>query len=387
MTMAAAFRKTLRSAFQEWLAQADIPTLSHDDDAARFTQRVQWQQTLYDAGWVGLGWPEAYGGHGGDIAERVMIYEELARVGAPAPGGMVGLDVIGPLLLQAGTEKQKQRYIQPLLRGDEVWCQCFSEPQAGSDLAGVRTRATQHGSGFTVSGHKIWTSEAAFAHRGALLVRTNADAPKHRGLSMLIGNMRDPKVTVQPIIGPMGDSEFGEVFFNGLEVPADDLLGTADGGWPLAMATLEFERGPYAVRRTVELAAALDDLVEQFLRSGPSDAQLSAAVGEIGRCVTMIGTLAAQAPTIINRMRHPGAGSESSIDKLLLGQVEHAVFGLALELLGPARVVLGVHAGIDHTRWVSEWFHARSATVYGGSAEIQRNIIADRVMHLPKGRS
>ncbi len=376
-----------RTEFRKWLEDNTIPILAHGDDAARFTQRIEWQTALYDAGWVGLGWPQAYGGHGGDIAERVMIYEELAAAGAPAPGGIVGLDVIGPLLLHAGSEEQKQRYLRPLLRGDEVWCQCFSEPQAGSDLAAVRTRATRRDEAFVVTGHKIWTSEAAFAHRCALLVRTNPEAPKHRGLSLLLGDMRDPRVTVQPIVGPMGDSEFGEVFFDDAVVGADNLLGAVDQGWKLAMTTLEYERGPYAIRRTVELTVALDEVLDDLIDAGRNDVlDHDDARARVGRCVVLIDALAAQAPTIVDRMHTPSAGGESSIDKLLLGQVEHEVFGLALDLLGPDKVMLGEHNGLDHSRWIREWFHARSASVYGGSAEIQRNIIADRVMHLPKGR-
>jgi alkylation response protein AidB-like acyl-CoA dehydrogenase len=373
----------VRAAFRRWLETATPPDLVRDD-RERFAQRIVWQRELFDAGWMGLGWPEEYGGRGGEPADKVMIYEELAAAGAPAPGGIIGLDIAGPLLLVAGSEDQKLRYLPPLIRGDEVWCQCFSEPEAGSDLAAVRTVAVDDAAseGFVVDGHKIWTSEGAFAQRGILLCRTGPVGSRHRGLSLLVVDMATPGVTVRPIVGPMGDSEFGEVYFDGVAVPREDLIGQLDGGWPLAMSTLEFERGPYALRRRIELARALNDVVAECVsRDGMLDDPVT--VARIGRCRALVDVLAAQAPSIMARIAAPSSRGESSLDKLLLAEAEQAVFGTALDLLGPDRMLTG-EDGVGLTRWQTEWFHSRSASVYGGSAEIQRTIISDRLLDLPR---
>jgi alkylation response protein AidB-like acyl-CoA dehydrogenase len=369
----------LRTAFRRWLGTATPPDLVQDDHA-RFAQRVAWQRELFEAGWMGVGWPEEFGGRGGRPGDRVMIYEELAAAGAPAPGGIIGLDIAGPLLLVAGSEEQKRRYLPSLISGDDVWCQCFSEPEAGSDLAAVRAtaRVVPGSDGFVVDGHKVWTSEGAVARRGLLLARTGSAGSRHRGVSLFVLDMASPGVTVRPIVGPMGDSEFGEVFLDDVGVPRADLIGDLDGGWSLAMSALEFERGPYALRRRIELARALREAVTAH----PPDPEDLVAVERIGRCRVLVEVLAAQAPAIMTRLDRPGVRGESSLDKLLLAEVEQEVFGTALDLLGAGRALSD--DGTEQRVWQQEWFHARSASVYGGSVEIQRTIIADRFLALPR---
>ena len=253
------FRRTARS----WLAAADVPRLP-PAYAGRAGLLRAWHRTLYRAGWVGIQWPREVGGLGLSVHHQLAFNEELARARAPQPAGAVGLEVVGPTILKYGTQAQRDRFIRPLLAGDEVWCQGFSEPDAGSDLASLRTSAVVDGDELVINGQKIWTSWATDADQCAVLVRTDKNAAKpYLGISYVLVDMRSPGVTVKPIVMYNGDAEFNELFFDHVRVPLDHVLGELNGGWTLAMDTLGWERAGYSIRRRVENEVVFRDLLDQ----------------------------------------------------------------------------------------------------------------------------
>jgi alkylation response protein AidB-like acyl-CoA dehydrogenase len=374
-----------RTSLRAWLereAPRDVPT----DLARRFDIVRDWQRRLYDAGWLGLGWPEEYGGAGGAILDQLVFNEELVRSKAPHPAGTIGLEIVGPTIVSYGTEVQKQRLVKPMLRGDEIWCQGFSEPNAGSDLGSLQTRAEPVPGGFKVNGRKTWTSWAQYAQWCALLARTDPSVPKHKGISYLLVEMDSPGVEVFPLVQMTGDAEFGEVAFQDVFVPEENVLGPLNGGWHVAMNTLAHERGPYAVRRQLEISVAMEDLrqlVQHLVATGRlrPDALLQQ---RIGRCRALVQMLEQHSQEVISAMLSGEPGEESSIDKLLLIEVEQSVFALAFDLLGAMRGIREEDPRLDASRWTHEYLYSRAASIYGGSAEIQRGIVGQRVLGLPR---
>lgn len=376
---------SIRTAVREWLTANDpgeLPTAPED----RHEALRDWQRLLWEAGWLGLGWPVEHGGHGGDAADQIAVYQELALAKAPLPAGLVGLDVIGPTIVEHGSDEQKQRFVRPLLAGDEIWCQAFSEPDAGSDLASLRTTAVLEGDEFVVNGQKVWTSMAEHAHWCAVLVRTDADAPRHKGISYLLTPMDAPGITVHPVLQITGASEFGEVFFENVRVPRDSVLGELNDGWRMALATLVHERGIYTLRRQAEMRVALDDLTAQAATTSRDGRPLlddPVWRRRLGRCEVMVEMMAAQGYRTAERAASGDAPAESSVDKVLLAGVEHEVLGFALDLLGSLATVARPGC-LDRERWLNDYFYSRTASIYGGTGEIQRNIIATSVLGLPR---
>jgi alkylation response protein AidB-like acyl-CoA dehydrogenase len=380
-----AFRQEVRS----WLAQATIPELPLDH-AARFTAGLAWQRELHRAGWLGIHWPREFGGRGLTALHHLAFSEELARARAPHPIGLIGLDVVGPTIVRHGTNEQRRRLLPPMLSGEEIWCQGFSEPDAGSDLAALRASGRIDGDEITVSGQKVWTSWADEAQWCAALVRTDPGSERHHGISYLLIDMRLPGISVRPIIQPTGDAEFNEVFFDGVRVPRANVLGTLGGGWALAMDTLGHERAGYAVRRGVENQVALEDLIAE-LRDHLSSAKTTASdrvAASIGAAIVAVRGFAAQCEQILERLQDAHEPSPlDSVDKLQLAKVEQTVYGVATDLLGAYRAArAGRPLGLNAERWIRGQLYARAATVYGGSAEIQRSIIAERLLGLPRSR-
>jgi alkylation response protein AidB-like acyl-CoA dehydrogenase len=358
-----------------------------DDIPAALDERTEflrgWQRQLRDAGLVALSWPPEFGGRGATMGEQMVVDMEMARWGAPELVGAVGLSVIGPSLIQYGSPGQKLRYLGPLLSGEELWCQGFSETDAGSDLASLRTRATDAGDHFVLSGHKIWTTMAQFARWCVVLARTQFDGPAHRGISYLIVDLQSPGIEVRPIILSTGEGEFGEVYFDNVLVPKENLLGPLHGGWAIAMHTLAHERGPYAMARQVVLRVALDRAIaeaHQIHRGGrPAIEDRHALDGLVGAHV-MVEVLKHQCYRSVGRIIQGGEhGFEASIDKVALALAEQRVSDAALD-------VLGAHAprGAGTDDWHRFYLYGRAASVYGGSAQIQKNIISQRILGLPR---
>jgi alkylation response protein AidB-like acyl-CoA dehydrogenase len=347
-----------------------------------------WQGRCYEAGYVGRAWPQEFGGGGGPAAEQIIIDQELAAAGAPEFANVVGLDVLGPSLLRFGSDEQRRRYIPPILAAEEIWCQGFSEPDAGSDLASLRTRADERGDHFVVSGQKTWVSWGQFARWCGVLARTEDAGPKHRGISMLIVDMRSPGVELRPMTQTTGHAEFCELFLDDVVVPRENLLGGLGDGWKIAMHTLGHERGTAALPRQVKLRTWLDRAVrvasERTVDGGPliddPGAQLALA-----RALVAVEVLRHHAYRTVGEFLNGGAvGPDSSSVKLLMAEAEQRLAATAIELLGPTIEHAEPDAADEDGFWNETYLYSRAASVYGGTQQIQRDIIADRVLALPK---
>lgn len=364
----AGFRRRLRA----WLADNKPTEVMPDGLEDRHRYLVDWHKELHRGGWIGLSWPSKYGGQGlGPVAEAIFG-EELARADAP-PGPLLGY--IGRPLIQFGSEQQCQRYLPKMLASEELWCQGFSEPGAGSDLAALSTRADDGGDHFVVTGQKIWTSYAQFADYCLLLVRTTRDGAKHRGISALIVDLHSPGVTVRPITQITGDQEFCEVFFDGTPVPKANLVGQLNGGWEIALTTMAYERGPVDIGYVARYQVLLNRLREELAKRGPVPDDVRRKVASAS---VMIDALRLQCLRSLTRRAagHP-PGPDSSIDKLLMANTEQYLLHVVTEALG-TEVLLGDNS------WFNVYLYSRAATVYGGTAQIQKNILATRVLGLPR---
>ena len=374
------FRRQARA----WLAGADIPQLPAGYEGRPALLRA-WHRTLYAAGWIGIQWPRDVGGRGLTVHHQIAFNEELTRARAPQPAGAIGLEIVGPTILKYGTRAQRFRFIEPLLAGDEVWCQGFSEPGAGSDLAALRTGAVRDGDDLVITGQKIWTSWATDADWCALLVRTDPTAGKpHQGISYILVDMHSPGVTIKPIVMLNGDAEFNELFFDEVRVPVANVLGSLNGGWMLAMDTLGWERAGYSIRRQVENEVAFQELLDQsraHLGSQEPEADLAADVGAVFARLRAFKALTRRTAQRLADGEVPSP--LDSVDKLWLTQTEQAVTRLAFDLLGAARMAPPDDEGQLR---VKRFLYGRAASVYGGSSQIQRSIVAERLLGLPRGR-
>lgn len=369
-----------------WLA-ANRPERVPADLEHRFPVLREWQRKLHEAGWLGYGWPAEFGGAGGTVLDRVIFNRELVRARAPQPVALVGLEVVGPTVLAFGTDEQRRRFVPKMLSGEEIWCQGFSEPQAGSDLASLQTRAEPAPGGFIVTGRKTWTSYAQFSQWCAVLARTDPGAPKHRGISYLMVDMASPGIDVLPLVQMTGDAEFNEVVFDHVFVPEANLIGQLNQGWSLALDTLGHERGPYAVRRQVEISVAFEEILDNVKRLVAAGLLTDdAALHErIGRAWARLRVLERRSAETVQGLLEHAPGAESSISKLYLSEVEQEVFGLGFDVLGAARgTAADLVPGMETDRWSREYLYSRASSIYGGTAEIQRGIIAQRVLGLPR---
>jgi alkylation response protein AidB-like acyl-CoA dehydrogenase len=381
----AAFRSEVRA----WLA-AHVPAVGPEpesaDEKVAFARR--WQRTLFDGGWAGLDWPREHGGRGAGVIEGLIWNEEYAHARGPDRIQLaVGLGLVGPTLVGHGTPEQKQRFLPPILRGDEIWCQGFSEPNAGSDLAALRTRGELRGDEVVVTGQKIWTSFARSAEWCILVIRTNPDAPKHKGLTFLLVDMATPGITLRPLREMTGEAWFNEVFFDGVHVPRANIVGELDRGWDVVVTTLSHERGsssPHA-----RLAGELDRLVRlaRATRYGvgyaADDPMIRQKLATFSTEIAILRLIAWRSAGEI--ARHGRPGPEGSILKVMWSELDQRMKETALELLGPAGMVpRGDPCAVDGGFWSHELLWSRAATIYAGTSEIQRNIIAQRALGLPR---
>jgi alkylation response protein AidB-like acyl-CoA dehydrogenase len=322
--------------------------------------------------------------------EELAFLEECEAAGAPDIGvNFPGQLFVGPTIIAEGTAAQKDRYLAPILRGDESWCQGFSEPDAGSDLASLRTRAVRDGDEYIVTGQKVWTSYCAVADFCELLVRTNAEAPKHKGITCLIVPMNTPGVEVRPLRTIVGYSEFGELFFDGARIPVDNRLGEEDDGWRIARVTLGFERGTAFTRGVLQLVRGVHDL--KVLTEAPDqpegrswrDASVRRALGELAADVDALRAL--MTVTVARFDRDGSLGPEASVFKLAYSEASQRLGDLAMRLLGPAAVAPEVAGPVAQER-TRDMLQSLSLTIAGGTSEIQRNIIAEACLGLPRDR-
>ncbi len=373
------FRAELRA----WLEQhpPGAPPAALD---AWVTQGKAWQRRLYEAGWCGIAWPAAYGGRGASLIQQIIFQEEMARARAPQLINLAGLTMGGPVLIAHGTEAQKQRHLQPILAADEIWCQGFSEPDAGSDLAALRTRAVLDGDHFVVSGQKVWTSYARYADWCMCLVRTNPTAPKHKGITFLLIDMHSPGVTVRPLQQINGDEDFNEVFFEDVRVPRANVVGAVDTGWDIAITCLMHERQTLTFSRQLQSRVALDEMLAMARRRGAGadpvlrDRLAAAVIDAHAMQYTAYRNL-----TVTLRGGSPGP--EGSIEKLFWSEMYQRQLEVALAVCGPASQLLkGAAHAVDDGRWPHLYLYSRGRTIAAGSSEVQRNIIAERVLGLPR---
>ena len=386
----AAFRERLRT----WL-EANTPSIEKRDiDGLK-----AWQRRLYEAGWLGLTWPAEYGGQGLGFREQVIYNEEAGRAGVPPSINNIALMIAGPALIAVGSEEHKQRYLKPMLTAEEIWCQGFSEPNAGSDLAALQTRAVDDGDDYIVTGQKIWTSNSLISDYVWLLVRTDPDAPRHKGITALIVDMKSPGVTVKPLRQITGEAEFGEIFFDEVRVPKANRVGAENEGWIAGMKTFTRERANLSINLSVRLQQQFGRLLEgvrdRDIPLDPQDARDVAQAYADSQCLTMT----------CERLASRLFGFESSIVKVAWAEMNQRLQEIGLSTLGPDAPLLaggGYESASESTSawgteapaeggdsfektWQFGYLRARANTIEGGTSEILRTIIAERVLGLPRG--
>jgi alkylation response protein AidB-like acyl-CoA dehydrogenase len=347
------------------------------DDASFETLRA-WNAKMADAGWAAVSWPKEYGGRGATVLEQLVYAEETTRARAPVPLNVIGMNNIAPAIMQYGTEAQKRTLLPRMMRADDIWCQGMSEPEAGSDLAALRTRAVRDGDHFVVNGQKIWTSLGYRANWCQLYVRTDPEAPKHKGISCLIVDMSLPGIEVRPLVTLNGESDFAEVFFNDVRVPADALLGPVNGGWQIATTTLSHERAG-AARLYTEMQVRLADLAADLADidiDGRPALENPTTLRRLGEIALRIKYLEVLCQRSISAILHGGdAFGSASLAKTIWGEVGQDIAALAFDLLGS-------HAA--GRRWADYRLTSRSLTIAGGTTQINKNITAQRVLGLPR---
>jgi len=384
-----AFRLEVRG----WLEKNLPANLCVDDpfdervaaDRATFEKRVAWQRKMYEGRWVGISWPAEYGGRDATLMEQIIFDEEYFRARAPVLPGYSGVNMAGPTIIEWGTEAQKRRFLPRILSGEDIWCQGYSEPGAGSDLAGLATRAEDKGDHFVVNGQKVWTSGAHYADWIYVLVRTDPSAPKHRGISYLLADMKTPGITVRPLVLMNGHRHFNEVFFVDVRVPKENLIGRQNEGWKPAMTTLMYERKSGGGRSYTEQIARLRALAAELSvgRTAWEDPLVRQGFAQLWIDSTCLRYTRLR--NITRQLRGEPPGPEGSILKLFGSELGVRIADFAGDLLGPRVLVNQPSAAVpDGPRWYNRVVSARQYTIAGGTSEIQRNIIGERVLGLPK---
>ena len=351
------------------------------DEGALVEERKDWERELGAAGWVGIGWPEAVGGRGLPLSQQVIFHEEYARAGGPGRLGHIGEMLLAPTLIAFGSDGQKERFLPKIRRGEEFWCQGYSEPNAGSDLANVQTRARRDGNAWVVDGQKVWTSWAQWADWCFVLCRTDPDTTRHEGLSYLLVPMDQPGIQVRPIRQITGDSEFSEVFFDEAYTPGDHVVGGTGNGWKVAMGTLAFERGASTLGQQLLFQNELDAIVTAAKRNGADrDPRIRQRLADawIGLRLQRYNAL-----RMLSRAEHPELAPEAMITKLFWATWHRELGKLAMDVLGPdAEVTQGEPYHLSKLQRL--FLFTRADTIYAGSNEIQKNIIAVRALGLPR---
>lgn len=388
-----AFRQELRA----WLeknrpaqssAADDRTDFMHEGSKDDWQRRLQWHRKMHSGGWVGLSWPKEYGGRGATLTQQLIYNEEMAAANTPQLVNGLGIMLVGPTIIHWGTEEQKKRYVPKILSGEEIWCQGYSEPGSGSDVASLQTRAIEEGDYFIVNGQKVWTSDAHHADWCILLVRTDPSAPKHKGISYVLVDMHSPGVTVRPLVQITGDANFNEVFFEDVKVPKKNLIGEKNQGWQVAITTLMFERsGIGGGRDLLGQVRELADLARAVRSNGKTawdDSSVRQKIsGFAGEALALKYTGFRQ---LTRRLKGLPPGPEGSVLKLGTSELNLKMNKFAMELLGPyAQLEFKAPFAVDRGIWSYRMLASRALTIAGGTSEIQHNIIGERVLGLPKG--
>jgi len=368
-----------RSGVRTWV-EANLPADKRGGrgGAQRFDDPFmrEWSRTLFEAGYAGLTWPKEYGGQGAPPSFQAILYEELAAVQAPTHIGVIGLNMAGPTIIAHGTEQQKARYLQPLLAADEIWCQGFSEPDAGSDLAAARTRAERRGDVYVVNGQKVWSSFAHIADFCILVTQSDPDAPHYKNLTYLLVDMHAPGVEVRPLRQITGEAEFNEIFFTDVQVPVENRLGDEGEGWQVAMTTLLHERATLGFALTATFDALFGRLLEEAEQREPTPHVRDALARE---WIELQGLRFTNYRALGTYQRTGVPGPEGSGVKLRWSEANQRLTKLARELRGPDGI-------LDDGWWNHQQLRSRGNTIEAGTSEVLRNIIAERVLGLPRSR-
>jgi len=387
----AAFRKEVRDWLDANLDRAQMQTqLSVGPPEERIDNLRAWQAKLHEGGWAGVSWPKEYGGRGAGLMEQAIFYQEMARSKAPAPINVIGLGMAGPTIIVHGREDQKQRYLSKILSAEEIWCQGFSEPGAGSDLGALRSSAVQDGDHYVINGQKVWTTLAHVAKWCIFLARTDPEAPKHKGITYFLVDMESPGVEVRPLRQMTGTAEFNEMFFTDVRVPRENILGDLNDGWRVAMTTLMNERGTLGFALSVQARIALDELIAKakvLKRNGKpaiEDPVIRQRIGQLHVEIEALRLTGYRALSTVIKTGIPGP--EGSLGKLLWSESMKRLTDLAIELYGPAGLTTEWKGDEDLKRWAFAALRSRGNTIEAGTSEILRNIIAERVLGLPRHR-
>jgi alkylation response protein AidB-like acyl-CoA dehydrogenase len=380
-----AFRDQLRS----WL-QANHPGEVPEDENYAFEFRRRWQAKLHGGGWAGISWPKEFGGRGATLIEQAIFSEEMVRANAPAPANVLGLVMGGPVVIYHGTEEQKKRYLEPILSAEEIWCQGFSEPEAGSDLASLKTRAVRRDGGWAVTGQKVWTTLAHEAKWCMLVARTDADAPKHQGLTYFLMDMEQDGVEVKPLVQITGEAEFNEIFMDEAYIPDENVVGGVGNGWGVAITTLMNERAGLAFAAQAALKTHIQDAIR--LAKSTSHGGRTAAEDPVIRDRLAQLFIESEIFRVTNYrgltkiMKNGVPGPEGSLGKWQWAEVNQHLMELALEIEGPyAQFADGSDYALDGN-WQYQFLRTRANSIEGGTTDILKNIVAERVLGLPKLR-
>jgi alkylation response protein AidB-like acyl-CoA dehydrogenase len=369
-----AFRDELR----DWFSANDPGAQPEGDEDLSYAYRRDFQRRLADGGWAAVHWPREYGGRGATLTESAIFFEELGRSGAPLPANVLGLLLAGPTIMTWGTDRQKDRYLAPILTAEEIWCQGFSEPDAGSDLASLKTRAVRDGEEWVVTGQKVWTSAAQYSKWCMLVARTDAEAPKHKGLTYFLMDMEQSGVQIRPLRQITGEPEFNELFLDGARIPDENVLGGVGNGWKVALTTLMNERAGLGFFLQVRLRQLLDRVIEEAEREGLlEDPVVADRLGELHLRTEIVRLTAYRGLTAIEKYGQPGP--EGSLTKWMWSDTNQRLTQLAADLLGPSALRAG-------DPWAYELLRARGNSIEGGTTEVLKNIVAERVLGLPKSR-
>ena len=376
LTLTAA-EEAFRDEVRAWLNE-NHPGPEPEGEEAKFRFRREWQRKMHDAGWAGISWPKEYGGRGATQIEQAIFSEEMARAKAPSPANVLGLVMGGPVIIAHGNEQQKERFLEPILSAEEIWCQGFSEPESGSDLASLKTKAMRDNGSWRVTGQKVWTTYAHEAKWCMLLARTDPDAPKHKGLTYFICDMRQEGVEVRPLRQITGEAEFNEIFFEGARIDEDNLVGGEGNGWMVAITTLMHERAGLGAASAIAIRRELDELIGIVNARGLADDPLireRIAELKIGIEALRLGSLRA----LTQQMKVGIPGPEGSIAKWEWATLNQKLTELAADVLGAEALRPG-------TEWSYRLLRSRANSIEGGTTDVMKNIVAERVLGLPRLR-
>ncbi len=360
-----------------WLEE-NHPGPEPEGEQGKFEFRREWQHKLHEAGWAGISWPKEYGGRGATLIEQAIFSEEMARTKAPAPANVLGLVMGGPVVIAHGTEEQKERFLEPILSAEEIWCQGFSEPESGSDLASLKTKAVKENGGWRATGQKVWTTYAHEAKWCMLVARTDSDAPKHKGLTYFICDMEQDEIEVRPLRQITGEAEFNEIFLEGAYIPDENLVGGEGNGWGVAITTLMHERAGLGAASAIQVRRDLDELIALINERGlGDDPVIRQRIAELktGVEALRLGSLRA----LTEQMKVGIPGPEGSLAKWEWATLNQGLTELAVDVLGPETLQPG-------SEWAYRFLRARANSIEGGTTEVMKNIVAERVLGLPRLR-